>query len=104
MGWSGRAPAPPATNLARGAKDKEHPMSHTLNGTVTVIGIDIGKNSHSHIRLFDILSAKPIDEGIALTHEADYHVRTSPLSAVAVNLLANLERVFHWSGSGGEAA
>jgi hypothetical protein len=22
MGWSGRAPAPPATNLARGSKDK----------------------------------------------------------------------------------
>src|SRR6516162_4061998 len=45
MGWSGRAPAPPATNLARGAKDKEHPMSHKLNSTITVIGIDIGKNS-----------------------------------------------------------
>src|SRR6476646_12036190 len=44
MGWSGRAPALLATNLARGAKDKEHPMSHTLNSTVTVIGIDIGKN------------------------------------------------------------
>jgi len=25
MGWSGRAPAPPATNLARGAKDKGAP-------------------------------------------------------------------------------
>ena len=24
MGWSGRAPAPPVTNLARGCKDKEH--------------------------------------------------------------------------------
>src|SRR6476620_8294146 len=45
MGWSGRAPALLATNLARGAKDKEHPMSHTLNSTVTVIGIDIGKTS-----------------------------------------------------------
>src|SRR3974390_3231912 len=45
MGWFGRAPAPPATNLARGAKDKEHPMSHNLNNTITVIGIDIGKTS-----------------------------------------------------------
>src|SRR5262245_57138924 len=45
MGWSGRAPALPATNLARGAKDKEHPMSHNLNSTITVIGINIGKNS-----------------------------------------------------------
>jgi transposase len=45
MEWSGRAPALPVTNLARGAKDKEHPMSHNLNSTITVIGIDIGKNS-----------------------------------------------------------
>ena len=36
MGRSGRAPAPPATNLATGAKDKEHPMSHNLNSTITV--------------------------------------------------------------------
>jgi hypothetical protein len=39
-----RAPAPPATNLARGSKDKEHAMSN-LNSAVAVIGIDIGKNS-----------------------------------------------------------
>jgi hypothetical protein len=45
MGWSGRAPAPPGTNLARGSKDKEHAMSQNLNNTVSVIGIDIGKNS-----------------------------------------------------------
>src|SRR5213079_1845073 len=45
MGWSGRAPAPPATNLARGSKDKEHAMSQNLNSAVAVIGIDIGKNS-----------------------------------------------------------
>jgi transposase len=31
--------------LARGAKDKEHPMSQQLNTTIAVIGIDIGKNS-----------------------------------------------------------
>jgi hypothetical protein len=35
--------APPA-NLARGAKDKKHPISHNLNGAITV-SIDIGKNS-----------------------------------------------------------
>jgi len=45
MGWSGRAPAPPAMRLARGAKDKEHAMSQTLNTEIAVIGIDIGKNS-----------------------------------------------------------
>jgi transposase len=31
--------------LARGAKDKEHTMSQTLNTATAVIGIDIGKNS-----------------------------------------------------------
>src|SRR5438477_885612 len=45
MGWSGRAPAPPATNLARAPKAKEHAISQNLNSAVAVIGIDIGKNS-----------------------------------------------------------
>jgi transposase len=31
--------------LARGTKDKEHAMSEKLNTAITVIGIDIGKNS-----------------------------------------------------------
>ena len=31
--------------LARGAEDKEHPMSQKLDAAVVVIGIDIGKNS-----------------------------------------------------------
>jgi transposase len=31
--------------LARGAKVKEHVMSQKRNGTIAVIGIDIGKNS-----------------------------------------------------------
>jgi len=31
--------------LARGAHDKEHAMSQTLNAVIAVIGIDIGKNS-----------------------------------------------------------
>jgi transposase len=33
------------SNLARGAKDKEHTMTQTLNSTIAVVGIDIGKNS-----------------------------------------------------------
>src|SRR5678815_5157529 len=33
------------SKLARGAKDKEHAMSQTLNTAIAVIGIDIGKNS-----------------------------------------------------------
>src|SRR5438477_13198682 len=53
MGWSGRAPAPPATNLARGSKDKEHAMSQNLNSVVAVIGIDIGKNSFHVVGLDD---------------------------------------------------
>ena len=31
--------------LARGAQDKEHTMSQTLNTSIAVVGIDIGKNS-----------------------------------------------------------
>src|SRR5947199_8606061 len=53
MGWSGRAPAPPATNLARGSKDKEHAMSQNLNSAVAVVGIDIGKNSFHIVGLDD---------------------------------------------------
>src|ERR1700736_4268537 len=46
MGWSGRAPALPASESAkRGATDKEHAMSQTPNTAMAVIGIDIGKNS-----------------------------------------------------------
>src|SRR3954454_21235471 len=46
MGWSGRAPAPPASEAGQGgAKDKEHAMSRTPNTAIAVIGIDIGKNS-----------------------------------------------------------
>jgi hypothetical protein len=33
------------SKLARGAKDKEHAMSQTLNTAIAVVGIDIGKNS-----------------------------------------------------------
>src|SRR5213080_3166111 len=53
MGWSGGAPAPPATNLARGSKDKEHAMSQNLNSAVAVIGIDVGKNSFHIVGLDD---------------------------------------------------
>jgi hypothetical protein len=31
MGWSGRAPAPPAIEAGKGRQDKEHAMSQTLN-------------------------------------------------------------------------
>src|SRR6478672_8986326 len=46
MGWSGRAPAPPANEADEGApKTKEHTMSQKLDSKIAVIGIDIGKNS-----------------------------------------------------------
>src|SRR6202049_166369 len=46
MGWSGRAPALPASQAGEGAaKRKEHAMSEKLNSEIAVIGIDIGKNS-----------------------------------------------------------
>src|SRR5262245_47473665 len=45
MEWSGRAPAPPASEAGEGRPDKEHAMSQKLNSAVAVIGIDIGKNS-----------------------------------------------------------
>ena len=38
MEWSGRAPLPrQQVKLARGAKDKEHAMSQTLNTATAVI-------------------------------------------------------------------
>src|SRR6266496_1768720 len=46
MGWSGRAPAPPASQAGEaGSETKEHAMSEKLNSEIAVIGIDIGKNS-----------------------------------------------------------
>jgi hypothetical protein len=36
---------PASHESGKGAKDKEHPMSHNLNSTLSVIGIDIGKMS-----------------------------------------------------------
>src|SRR6266540_962386 len=46
MGWSGRAPAPPAREAGKGRQDKEHAMPSKLNIAIaSVIGIDIGKNS-----------------------------------------------------------
>ena len=47
MVWpgSGRAPAPPAIEAGMGARDKEHAMSQTLNSSIAVHGVAIGKNS-----------------------------------------------------------
>src|SRR5215467_1887396 len=46
MGWSGRAPAPPASEAGPGGtKVKEHAMSQKLNSAIALVGIDIGKNS-----------------------------------------------------------
>jgi transposase len=45
MGWSGRAPAPPASEAGKGRQDKEHAMFQKPNTEIAVIGIYIGKNS-----------------------------------------------------------
>jgi transposase len=45
MGWSGRAPAPPAFYAGKGTKDKERAMSQKPESAIAVVGIDIGKNS-----------------------------------------------------------
>src|SRR6201988_4222856 len=47
MEWSGRAPAsPPAINAGRGRPSQEaRHVPETLNAAITVVGIDIGKNS-----------------------------------------------------------
>jgi transposase len=39
------------SKLARGAKDKEHAMSRNSNTPITIVGIDIGKNSFHLIGL-----------------------------------------------------
>ena len=46
MGWSGRAPAPPAIEAGKGRQRQgAHHVSATAQTAVAVIGIDIGKNS-----------------------------------------------------------
>ena len=45
MEWSGRAPAPPAVEAGKGAKDKEHAISQTLKTAIAVVGIDIIRQS-----------------------------------------------------------
>src|SRR4051794_27041297 len=45
MGWSGRAPAPPAVEAGKGCQRKEPAMSQTVQPAVSTVGIDIGKNS-----------------------------------------------------------
>ena len=45
MGWSGRAPGPPASETCQGAKIKEPATYQQFGATIVVIGMDIGKNS-----------------------------------------------------------
>src|SRR6202022_585934 len=45
MGWSGRAPAPPASHACAGHQDKEPAMAEALKKSIAFVGIDIGKNS-----------------------------------------------------------
>jgi len=45
MGWSGRAPAPPAIKGGKGRQAEEQAISQQINSSLSVVGIDIGKNS-----------------------------------------------------------
>jgi hypothetical protein len=43
MGWSGRAPAPPASKAGKGRQRRG--ARHVSDTAIAVIGIDIGKNA-----------------------------------------------------------
>ena len=45
MGWSGRAPAPPAVGWQEAPNERSTPCPRQHNSVIAVIGIDIGKNS-----------------------------------------------------------
>src|SRR5205807_1613323 len=57
-------------NLARGAKVEEHAMSQQLRTTITVIGIDIGKNSF-HVVGLDQRGAIVLRQKFVATKTAD---------------------------------
>jgi hypothetical protein len=40
LGWSGRAPAPAASDAVRGTKGKEHAMAETPKNSIAFVGID----------------------------------------------------------------
>ena len=45
MGWSGRAPAPPASEAGKGRRRQGARHVSAAQTVIAVIGIDIGKNS-----------------------------------------------------------
>ena len=45
MGWSGRAPAPPASDACAGHQRQEPAKAEALKNSIAFVGIDIGKNS-----------------------------------------------------------
>src|SRR5687767_15097606 len=45
MEWSGRAPAPPASEAGKGRQRQGARMFQTFSTAISVVGIDIGKNS-----------------------------------------------------------
>jgi hypothetical protein len=53
MGWSGRAPAPPAIEAGKGFQGQGACHSEQLNTTIAVMNVDIGKNSLHIVGLVD---------------------------------------------------
>src|SRR3954463_15377478 len=53
MGWSGRAPAPPAISWPGAPRQRSTPMAATAQSAIAIIGIDIGNNSFHVVGLDD---------------------------------------------------
>jgi hypothetical protein len=73
--------------LGRGTKDKERAMSHTLNTTIAVVGVDIGKNSF-HIEEMEKRSRQRVRDQVAhMAFGAETRMRSSArgLSMMARN-------------------
>ena len=77
MGWSGRAPAPLASEAGKGAEDKEQPMSQKLDAVIAVIGIDIGKNSF-HVAGLDQRGAVVLREKRSRRHQVETRLVNIP--------------------------
>ena len=51
VGWSSRAPAPPAIEAGKARQRQEHAISLNSNTTIAAVGIDVSKNSFHAVGL-----------------------------------------------------
>src|SRR6185312_12047584 len=66
MGWTGRAPAKPASMLVGGNQEEQHAMPRKFDTAVVTIGIDPGKNT-LHLVGLDALGEIVLREKVART-------------------------------------